>query len=204
MTICSHPARRSTRVGAQVDATVVYLKQLEAAHVPILFRPYHEMNGDWFWWGGRRGERGTKQLYRQIFDRLVNHHHLTNLIWVWNIDRPALADREFVDYFPGQHYVDVLALDSYHAFEQSYYDDLNALSDGKVLAISECGNPPTPEIYKTQPKWTWWMKWAVGKPQPGATTQSARRNLRPNLPRLGQDPVRVDVGNREGSANLES
>jgi len=158
---------------AQVDATVVYLKQLEAARVPILFRPYHEMNGDWFWWGGRRGERGTKQLYRQIFDRLVNHHHLTNLIWVWNIDRPARADREFVDYFPGQQYVDVLALDSYHEFEQSYYDDLNALSDGKVLAISECGNPPTPDIYKTQPKWTWWMKWAVGKPQPGATTHVA-------------------------------
>lgn len=158
---------------AQVDAIAVHLKQLQDARVPILWRPYHEMNGDWFWWGGRRGERGTKQLYRQIFDRLVNHHQLKNLIWVWNIDRPAREDREFVDYFPGQQYVDVLALDDYHDYQQRYYDELNALSDGKILAISECGNPPTPEIYKTQPKWTWWMKWAVGKPQPGATTHAA-------------------------------
>ncbi|MBC8109051.1 MAG: hypothetical protein H7Z14_20870 [Anaerolineae bacterium] len=155
---------------AQVDAIVVYLKQLEAARVPILWRPYHEMNGDWFWWGGRRGERGTKQLYRQIFDRLVNHHRLTNLIWVWNIDRPAREDREFVDYFPGEKYVDVLALDDYHDYQQHYYDELNALSDSKVLAISECGQPPTPEIYKTQPKWTWWMPWAKDRP-PAVSTQ---------------------------------
>ena len=38
----------------QVDTIAVYLKKLQDAHVPILWRPYHEMNGDWFWWGGRR------------------------------------------------------------------------------------------------------------------------------------------------------
>ena len=72
---------------AQVDAIAVFLKQLQDAHVPVLWRPYHEMNGDWFWWGGRTGEHGTIALYRQLFDRLVNHHHLNNLIWVWSMDR---------------------------------------------------------------------------------------------------------------------
>ena len=37
----------------QVDAIVPYLKQLQDAHVPVLWRPFHEMNGQWFWWGGR-------------------------------------------------------------------------------------------------------------------------------------------------------
>lgn len=175
---------------AQVDAIAVYLKQLQAARVPILWRPYHEMNGDWFWWGGRRGERGTKQLYRQIFDRLVNHHHLTNLIWVWNIDRPSREDRQFVDYFPGQQFVDVLALDDYHDYQQDYYDDLNALSDGKVLAISECGQPPTPDIYKTQPKWTWWMPWAKDRPRAVATQNSSSQpaTTQPVAPALGFGP----------------
>jgi len=66
----------------QVDVIAGFLKQLQDAHVPVLWRPYHEMNGDWFWWGGRRGERGTDVLYRQLFDRLVNYHKLRNLIWI--------------------------------------------------------------------------------------------------------------------------
>lgn len=71
---------------AQVDAIAVHLKKLQEARVPILWRPYHEMNGDWFWWGGRLDEYSTKTLYRQVFDRLVHHHKLNNLIWVWSVD----------------------------------------------------------------------------------------------------------------------
>ncbi|CAN5684032.1 hypothetical protein BH09PLA1_BH09PLA1_24650 [soil metagenome] len=171
-----------TKWCAQMDAIAVHLKRLQDARVPILWRPYHEMNGDWFWWGARRGERGTKQLYRQTFDRLVKHHRLTNLIWVWNCDRPERADREFVDYFPGQQYVDVLALDDYRDYEQRYYDEMNALSDGKVMAISECGHPPAPDIYETQPKWTWWMCWATDKPRAGAATQAATTQVQSTQP----------------------
>jgi mannan endo-1,4-beta-mannosidase len=50
----------------QVDTIAFYLKKLQDAHVPILWRPYHEMNGDWFWWGGRVGQYSTIALYRQI------------------------------------------------------------------------------------------------------------------------------------------
>jgi hypothetical protein len=174
---------------AQVDVIADYMKQLQAARVPILFRPYHEMNGDWFWWGGRRGNRGSAQLYRQIFDRFVNYHHLDNLIWVWNVDRPTREDREFVDYFPGPQYVDVLSLDDYHDFLQSYYDDLNALSDGKVLAIGETTNPPTMDLYQTQPKWAFWMRWAFNRPHgpakfaaTRALVQSVLTATRPTVP----------------------
>src|SRR5580698_7747205 len=73
----------------QVDVIAGYLKQLQDAHVPVLWRPYHEMNGDWFWWGGRTGQYSTIALYRQIYDRLVNFHHLNNLVWVWSMDRPS-------------------------------------------------------------------------------------------------------------------
>ncbi len=145
---------------AQVDVIAGYLKQLQDARVPVLWRPVHEMNGQWFWWGGRAGDRGTRQLYRMMYDRLVNVHHLNNLIWVWNCDRPNPPSLQFVDCFPGQQYVDVLALDCYATVDQSFYDDMNALSDGKVLAISE-GNVPSLETYKTQPKWTYYMSWAA-------------------------------------------
>jgi len=146
---------------AQVDEIAVFLKQLQDAHVPVLWRPYHEMNGDWFWWGGRTGQYSTIALYRQIFDRLVNHHHLNNLVWVWSMDRPSTPARAHALFFPGAEFVDVLALDVYgNDFAQSYYDSIAALSQGKPMALAEVGNPPSPEILKQQPRWAYYMTWA--------------------------------------------
>jgi mannan endo-1,4-beta-mannosidase len=146
---------------AQVDAIAVFLKQLQDAHVPVLWRPYHEMNGDWFWWGGRTGQYSTIALYRQLFDRLVHHHHLTNLIWEWSVDRVSKPGMEHEKFFPGIEYVDVLALDVYGSdFAQSYYDSLVALSQGKPMVLAEVGNPPTPEILARQPRWVYYMTWA--------------------------------------------
>jgi mannan endo-1,4-beta-mannosidase len=146
---------------SQVDAVAVFLKQLQDAHVPVLWRPYHEMNGDWFWWGGRTGAYSTASLYRQLFDRLVNHHHLNNLIWVWSMDRPHSPAMEHAKYFPGIDYVDVLAMDIYgNDFAQSYYDSLASLSQGKPLVLAEVGNPPGPDILNKQPRWAYYMTWA--------------------------------------------
>jgi mannan endo-1,4-beta-mannosidase len=144
----------------QVDAIAVYLKQLRDANVPVLWRPYHEMNGDWFWWGGRRGIQGTVALYRQMFDRLVNHHKLNNLIWVWSVDRPEREDRQFIDYFPGGGYYDIASLDCYGEFKQSYYDDLRKIAAGKPIVLGEVGIPPTSEILEKQPKWAMYVIWA--------------------------------------------
>ncbi len=189
---------------AQVDVIAGFLKQLEAAHVPVLWRPYHEMNGDWFWWGGRRGERGTAVLYRQLFDRLVNHHKLTNLIWVWSVDRPSTPERQFVDFYPGANYFDVAALDVYGSdFKQSYYEDLLKLAGAKPMALAEVGPPPIPAILDQQPKWTWWMTWAgMGGGRPGAATNSISslvhdpRSLSLSDPeyRLAITPVRAASG----------
>jgi hypothetical protein len=146
---------------AQVDSVAVYLKKLQDAHVPVLWRPYHEMNGDWFWWGGRVGKNSTIDLYRQLYDRLVNYHKLNNLVWVWNVDRPSTPIRKFSNFYPGNEYLDILALDVYGSdFNQAYYDSLVVLSKGKPIALGEVGNPPTMNIYNTQPKWAYWVIWA--------------------------------------------
>jgi len=145
----------------QVDSIAKYLKKLEQARVPILWRPYHEMNGDWFWWGGRTGKSSTIALYRQLFDRLVYRHRLTNLIWVWSVDRPNKPEMEFHHFYPGSEYLDVLALDVYrNDFNKTYYDSLLTLSAGKPVVLAEVGNPPSPEILKDQPKWGLYVTWA--------------------------------------------
>jgi mannan endo-1,4-beta-mannosidase len=146
----------------QVDIIASFLKQLQDAHVPVLWRPYHEMNGDWFWWCGRyEGKYTTAALYRQLFDRFVKYHKLNNLLWIWSIDRPALPEREFAKYYPGDQYLDILAIDIYgNDFNQSYYDGLMALSKGKPVVLGEVGNPPALEIFDKQPNWAYWVVWA--------------------------------------------
>ncbi len=144
----------------QVDRVAGFLRQLQDAGVPVLWRPFHEMNGDWFWWGGRTGKYGTAALYRQLFNRFVHVDHLRNLIWVWNVDRVHNPHMEDAKYFPGINYVDVLALDVYqNDFAQSYYDRLVKLSQGKPLALAEVGNPPSPEILRRQPRWVYYATW---------------------------------------------
>jgi mannan endo-1,4-beta-mannosidase len=93
---------------------------------------------------------------------------LDNLIWVWNANTPR--DRENDEaydydlYFPGLEYVDVLAADVYHNdYKQSHHDDLLKLAKGKVIALGEVGEVPSPEILDNQPMWTWFMilvQWA--------------------------------------------
>ncbi|KAA6307465.1 Mannan Endo-1 4-beta-mannosidase, partial [termite gut metagenome] len=47
----------------QMDGVASFLKQLQDAHVPVLWRPFHEMNGVWFWWCNKPGENGFKKLW---------------------------------------------------------------------------------------------------------------------------------------------
>jgi mannan endo-1,4-beta-mannosidase len=145
---------------AQVDVIAGYLRQLRDDHVPVLFRAYHEMNGNWFWWGGRPGKDGSAALYRQIYDRFVNVHHLDNLVWVWNVNAPGGNAGPIEDYYPGSHFADVVTLDVYGEFKQEYYTSMIALAGGKPIALAEVGGLPSPEVLERQPRWTYFMTWS--------------------------------------------
>jgi mannan endo-1,4-beta-mannosidase len=148
---------------AQVDVIAGYLKQLRDARVPVLWRAYHEVNGDWFWWGGRKGRDGSAALYRQLFDRFVNYHHLDNLLWVWNANAPGSGGSgpgPYADYFAGLEYADALSVDVYGEFKQSFYDQLLAIAGGKPVALGEVGGLPSPAILKQQPRYAWFMAWS--------------------------------------------
>jgi len=145
---------------AQVDVIAGFLVELRDAHVPVLLRPYHEMNGGWFWWGGRPGPHGSSALYRQFFDRLVNHYQLNNIVWVWNVNSPAGLPGGIVDYFPGAQYADLLTEDIYGEFQQNYYEDMLSLAASKPIALGEVGALPSPEVFERQPNWTYFMSWS--------------------------------------------
>jgi len=148
----------------QADVIASYLKQLQDAHIPILWRPYHEMNGVWFWWCNQKGEQGFPRLWKMMYNYFTNVHHLDNLIWVWNTNAPRDIPKDeafpYDQFFPGRDYVDVLAADVYRRdYKQSHHDDLMKLAKGKLIALGEIGQLPTVEQLSTQPQWSWFMTW---------------------------------------------
>ncbi len=150
----------------KIDTLASFLKQLREEHIPVLWRPYHEMNGIWFWWGNRRGPDGFRKLWSMMYHRFVDHHHLDNLIWVWNTNAPRDWENDqayaYDLFYPGDSLVDVLAADVYkYDFKRSHHDDLLRLANGKLIALGETGRAPSPEILDEQPQWSWFMIWST-------------------------------------------
>ena len=152
---------------SQVDVIAWFLKQLEYAEVPVLWRPYHEMNGGWFWWGKREGEDGYKKLWIMLYERLTNFHGLDNLVWVYNTNEFKEGVNPHVTHFPGHEYVDIFATDVYsEGYNQVNYDTLLELAEDKPIALGEVGDAPSLEVIRAQPRWSWFMRWG----DPGGRT----------------------------------
>ena len=190
---------------AQVDVVAGYLRQLRDAHVPVLFRAYHEMNGNWFWWGGRPGKDGSAALYRLIYDRFVNVHHLDNLVWVWNVNAPSGNAGSVREYYPGPNFADVVTMDIYGEFKQEYYTNMLDLAAGKPIALAEVGGLPSPEVLDRQPRWTYFMSWSefiqAGNPLELANAvYHGPRALNRDDPRLAgpMEAIRKATGERTG------
>ena len=146
------------------DKIAGYLKELRNADIPVLWRPYHEMNGVWFWWCNQSGEQGFRRLWIMMYHYFTDHHGLNNLLWVWDANAPRDIPGDeawaYTDFFPGIETVDILAADVYrNDYKQSHHDQLVELGKGKPIALGEVGQIPSLEILGQQPEWSWFMPW---------------------------------------------
>lgn len=147
----------------QLDVVAGHLAVLRDAGIPVLWRPYHEMNGDWFWWGSRPGPQGTQALYRLIFDHFTKRHRLNNLLWVWNANKVNDEGNAgpYRDHYPGHATVDILATDVYRGdYQQRHYEELLEVAQGRPVALGEIGHVPPASIFARQPRWAWFMVWS--------------------------------------------
>ena len=74
---------------------------------PCVLRPFHEMNGRWFWWGAQPDK--YKVLWRFVFD-LFQHEGVHNVIWCW---APSANTPRGPDYYPGDSMVDIIGTSQY-------------------------------------------------------------------------------------------
>lgn len=135
--------------------------------IPIIFRPFHEHNGNWFWWGkGINSEEDYIALWRFTVEYLRDEKGVHNLLWAFSPDRSRTNIDTFKkDYFygyPGDEYVDIIGLDNYwdvghpanqanpetqqeHFIRSLTYTAQIADSLGKIAALSETGTEALPD-----------------------------------------------------------
>ncbi len=92
----------------ELDAVAAGLLELKAAGVVVLWRPFHEMNGAWFWWGGQPPAVFIR-VWREMFDYFTKTKGLDNLLWVYSPNH----GQKTADYYAGDEYVDIVGLDAY-------------------------------------------------------------------------------------------
>jgi mannan endo-1,4-beta-mannosidase len=119
------------------------LEELKGLNIVVLWRPLHEMNGHWFWWGNQDGVAYVK-LWRHMFHYLTCERGLNNLLWVYTVNDRVWADNKELDnhekYYPGPEYVDILGIDMYGTpLSLKSYNKIVNLAGGKPIGLSEFG-----------------------------------------------------------------
>lgn len=130
--------------------------------IPLIFRPWHENNGGWFWWGATHC---TPEEYHALWNMTqdyINADLASSIVWAYspNLDG-SLTEEKFLVRYPGDDRVDMIGLDAYQwGTEEDYVNqagaDLNYLcafgaAHNKLVALTECGR-------RSMPDPTWWNK----------------------------------------------
>lgn len=147
-----HPEGESYQhILRDMDVVAGEIKKMQDAHVPILWRPLHESEGAWFWWG-MSGKEPLIKLYRLMYDRFVNVHKLNNIIWIWN---SYGSDKG--NWCPGDDVCDIIAWDyeTNNAWDQ--FQQLFA-AKGKIFALAEVSELPDPKKFAVHP-WSFFICW---------------------------------------------
>ena len=140
------------------------LKGSDGKKIPILYRPFHELTGNWFWWCKNNATpEEFKEIWRFTIHYLRETKKLNNLIIVYNT-ADFKSKEEFLEYYPGDDVVDVLSFDKYQytnpvtdsSFITEVQNQLKIMNDvavehQKPMAIAETG-------YEQIPYENWWTK----------------------------------------------
>lgn len=140
-----------------IDMVAAEMRKLADRDIPILWRPLHESEGRWFWWGVK-GPKPFIQLWRLVYDRFTRVYGLHNLLWVYT----GTGNREW---YPGDDVVDVVGIDAYPTDVRDplsgSWDDAQATFGGKKLvALAEFGGvPDVAAARRFGVRWSYFASW---------------------------------------------
>ena len=136
--------------------------------VPVIFRPWHENIGSWFWWGGKLcTAQEYQELFRLTWLYFTKDRGLTNILWCYSPNGDVKPE-DYMSRYPGDEFVDILGVDTYeyvggHGLQEAgaHYQEelrraltyLTALSyeHNKLMCLSETGLEGIPDL-------KWWTE----------------------------------------------
>ncbi len=146
-----------------IDKVADFMNSLctsEGKKIPILFRPWHEHTGSWFWWGQDLcTTEQYKALWRMTYDRL-QEQGTDNLLYAYSPGAGYKNSEQYLERYPGDDIIDLLGFDCYQFDHDTYVADMDrslailtdvAKAHGKTMAVTETG-------YEGIPDSTWWTK----------------------------------------------
>lgn len=149
---------------ADIDLIATELTKLKEADVPVLWRPLHEAEGGWFWWGAE-GAEPCKELYRLLYKKLTEEYKLDNLIWEWTGSTSPVA----ADWYPGDDVVDIIGYDKYNAADgqpnlssiaSTFYSLVKSTDCQKMVAMTENDSIPSLEnLVNDKAAWLYFCPW---------------------------------------------
>lgn len=125
------------------------LKSDDGTFIPVIFRPYHEHTGSWFWWGKNLCTvEEYKALWRMTVEYLRDTRNIHHLLYAYSTDR-FTTQEEYLERYPGDDLIDMLAFDLYDRgpdFPETLKNCAQIVSrlaaeKGKFAAVSESGGP---------------------------------------------------------------
>jgi mannan endo-1,4-beta-mannosidase len=139
------------------------VKGADGQLVPMIFRPYHEFDGGWFWWG--KPHCTTEEfvsLWRFTVGYLRDSLHVHNFLYAFSPDNKFKTEAQFLERYPGDQWVDMVGMDNYGDMGRNRYDldtatlKLKIVSDyarkaGKLAAFTETG-------LESIPNTKWWTE----------------------------------------------
>lgn len=134
---------KNTMYNVWLDRLADFLLDLKGSNgelIPVLFRPYHELTGNWFWWCKNTNDPTEfKLLWRYTADYLRNVRGVHNLLYVYNT-ADVQSKEEFLERYPGDDMVDMVSFDAYQyndpTKDESFVNDVKR----KLQIITEVGN----------------------------------------------------------------
>lgn len=106
--------------------------------IPVIFRPWHEHTGDWFWWGTTCCSKEDYMKLWNVMRKEFDTAGVKNVVWAYSPDRIG-SRRQYLERYPGDSYVDILGLDLYHIDgEEGTENFLESLKNGLSI-IKEIG-----------------------------------------------------------------
>lgn len=98
----------------EIASIINELKDDNGNPIPIIFRPWHECEGAWFWWGGSNTTaEDYKSLYKLTVNRIKKYTKKSQIIWAYSPDSRWETEESFMSRYPGDKYVDMIGYDDY-------------------------------------------------------------------------------------------